>query len=130
VFLNRVLRRIFWPKRDEVTGEWRTLQDENIKYLYCSPNIIRIIKSRRMRWVGYVARMGRREVHTGFWWGNLSEKDNFGDPGVDGRIILRWTFRKWHVGAWTGSSWPRIGHVVDSCESGNEPSGSIKCGTS
>ena len=47
----------------------------------------------------------------GFWWGNLRERDYGGDPGVDGRIILRWIFRKWDVGVWTGSSWLRIGTV-------------------
>jgi hypothetical protein len=54
-----VLRRIFGPKRDEVTGEWRKLQNEELHYLYSSPNIVRVIKSRRMRWAGHVARMGR-----------------------------------------------------------------------
>jgi hypothetical protein len=58
VFENRVLRRIFGPKRDEVTGEWRKLHDEGLRYLYSSPSIIRIIKSRRIRWAGHVARMG------------------------------------------------------------------------
>jgi hypothetical protein len=57
---NRVLRRIFGPKRDEVTGEWRKLHDEELRDLYYSPSIIRIIKSRRMRWAGHVARMGER----------------------------------------------------------------------
>jgi hypothetical protein len=56
VFENRVLRRIFGPKRDEVTGEWRKLHDEELSDMYCSPSIIRIIKSRRMRWAGLVAR--------------------------------------------------------------------------
>jgi hypothetical protein len=57
---------------------------------YSSPNIIRVIKSRRMRWAGHVARMGgKREVHTGFWWGDLRERDDLGDPGGDGRIILK-----------------------------------------
>jgi hypothetical protein len=60
VFENRVLRRIFGPKRDEVTGEWRKLHNEELRDLYSSPNIIRIIKSRRMRWVGHVARMGEK----------------------------------------------------------------------
>ena len=53
--------------------------------------------------------MGKGEACTGFWWGNLRERDNMGDPDVDGRIILRWIFRKWAVGLWTGSSWLRIG---------------------
>ena len=58
VFENRVLRRIFEPKRDEVTGEWRKLHNEDLNNLYSSPNILRVIKSRRMRWAGHVARMG------------------------------------------------------------------------
>ena len=109
VFENRVLRRIFGTKRNEIKGEWRKLHNEELNDLYCSPNIVRVIKSRRMRWVGHVARMGRGEACTGFWWENLSERDHWGDPGVDGRIILRWILRKWGVGVWTGSSWLRIG---------------------
>jgi hypothetical protein len=60
VFENRVLRRIFGPKRNEVKGEWRKLHNEELHDLYSSPSIIRIIKSRRMRWVGLVARMGEK----------------------------------------------------------------------
>jgi hypothetical protein len=60
VFENRVLRRIFGPKRDEVTGEWRKLRNEELHDLYSSPSIIRIIKARRMRWAGHVARMGEK----------------------------------------------------------------------
>jgi hypothetical protein len=67
VFENRVLRRIFRPKRGEVTGEWRKLHNEELNVLYCSPNIIRVIKSRRIGWAGYVVSMGRRQLHTGFW---------------------------------------------------------------
>jgi len=64
VFENRVLRRIFGPKRNEVTGEWRKLHNEELNDLYCSPNIIRVIKLRRMRWTGHVARMvNRRSVY-------------------------------------------------------------------
>ena len=77
--------------------------------LYCSPNIVRVTNSRRIRWVGQVARMGeRRGVYR---WGNLRERDHLGDPGIEGRIILKWMFRKWDVGVWTGSSWLRIGTV-------------------
>jgi hypothetical protein len=64
VFENRVLRRTFGPKRDGVTGGWRKLHNEELNNLYSSPSIIRIIKSRRMRWAGHVARMGeKRNVH-------------------------------------------------------------------
>ena len=58
VFENRVLRRVFEPKRDEVTGEWRKLHNEELNDLYSLPNIVRVVKSRRMRWAGHVARMG------------------------------------------------------------------------
>jgi len=57
VFDNMLLRRIFGPRRDEVTGEWRRLHNEELNDLYCSPNIVRVLKSRRMRWAGHVARM-------------------------------------------------------------------------
>jgi hypothetical protein len=75
VFENRVLRRIFGSKRDEVTGEWKKLHNEEPNGLYSLLNIVRMIKSRRMRWVGHVAGMRMGEVCTGFWWGNLRERD-------------------------------------------------------
>ena len=65
VFQNKV-PRIFGPKRDKVTGEWREVHNEELNDLYCSPNIVRVIKLRRMRWAGHVARMGRRDVYVGF----------------------------------------------------------------
>ena len=75
--------------------------------LYCSPNIFWVIKSKRMRLAGHVACMG----DTGIWWGNLRKRDHLEDTGVDGKIILRWIFRKWDVGVWTGPSWLNIGTV-------------------
>ena len=59
---------------------------------------MRVIESRRMRWAGHVASMGRGEALTGFWWGNLRERDHWEDPDTDGSMILRWIFKKWDVG--------------------------------
>jgi len=67
VFENMVLRRIFEPRRDEVTGEWRRLHNEGLNDLYSSPNIVRVIKSRRMRWAGHVACLGEERGCTGSW---------------------------------------------------------------
>jgi hypothetical protein len=75
VFENRVLRRIFGPKRDEVTGEWRKLDNKELRDLYSSQSIIRIIKSRRMRWAGHVAGMGEKGTHIGYWWESQRERD-------------------------------------------------------
>jgi hypothetical protein len=96
-YQNRVLRTIFGPKRDEVTGEWRRLHNEELNDLYSPPNI-RVIKSRIVRWAGHVARRGRGEVHTGFWWVALREGDHLVDPGIDGKIILKWILKKWDGG--------------------------------
>jgi hypothetical protein len=103
VFENRVLRRVFGPKRDEVTGEGRKLHNEELNDLYSIPNIVRVVKSRIMRWAGHGARRGRGEVCTGFWWGSLRERNHWGDPDVDGRIILRWVLRKWE--GFVGNEW-------------------------
>ena len=84
MFENMVLRRIFGPRRDEVTVEWRRLHNEELNDLYCSPNIVRVIKSRRMRWAGHVARMGEERECIGSWWENRREGEHWGDLGVDG----------------------------------------------
>jgi len=102
MFGNMVLRRIFGPRSDEITGEWMRLHNEEINDLYCSPNIVRVIKWRRMRWAGHVARMGEERCCIGSWWGNRRERDHWGDVGVDGWIILGWICRRWDVGIWTG----------------------------
>jgi len=106
---SSVLRRIFGSKRDEVTEKWRKLNNEELNDVCYSSNIIRVIRSRKMRWDGYVACMGEIKMHIGFWWGNLRKRDHFEDPVVDWRIILRWIFRKWDGGAWNGLIWFRIG---------------------
>jgi hypothetical protein len=90
VFENRLLRKIFRPKREE-DGSWRKLHNDELHDLYSSPNIVRVIKSRRMRWAGHVALMGRGEVLTGFWLGGLKARDHWEDLGIGGRITLRWT---------------------------------------
>ena len=96
----RVPRRIFGPKRDEGTGEWRKLHNEEPNDLYYSPNIFREIKSRRMKWDGNVALWRKGDVRTGFRWRSLREGDHLEDPGVDGSIIFRWIFRQrfWGMG--------------------------------
>jgi hypothetical protein len=104
VFQNRVLRGIFGPRRDEVTGEWRKLHKEELHDLYSSPSIIRIIKSRRMRWAGHVAHMGEKRNGYSLLVGNPEGKRPLGRPGhgwmdniiKDGLV-------------WTGLVWPRIG---------------------
>ena len=107
MFENMVLRRIFGPRRDELTGELR-LHNEELNDLYSSPNIVRVIKSRRMRWTGHMARMG---VESGVYRvlvGKLEGKSHWGDLGVDGWIILGRIARRWDLGIWTGLGWPRI----------------------
>ena len=99
MFENRVLRVIFGSKRDEVTGEWRKLHNEELNDMYCSPYIVQMIKSRRMRFLGQVASLGEKRRLYKVLVGNLRERDHLEDPGIDGRIILRLIFRKRGVGA-------------------------------
>jgi hypothetical protein len=94
--------------RDEGNREWGKLQNEELNDLYPSPNTVWVIKL-RMRWEEHVASMGESRGVYRVWWGNLRERGHWGDPDVDGRIILKLIFRKWNVMAWTGSMWLRIG---------------------
>ena len=101
-FKNRVLRRVFGPKRDE-------LHNEELSDLYSLPNILGVLKSRRMRWAGHVAHMGEGRGVYRVLVGKLEGRHHWGDPDADGSIILRWIFRKWEGVVGTGWSWLRIG---------------------
>jgi hypothetical protein len=95
VFKNRVLRRIFGLKRDEVTGEWRRLHNKELSDLYSSPNITQMIKLRKMRWLGHVACTGdRRHAYRIFGRGHEGRR-SLERPGINVRIILRGSSRSW-----------------------------------
>jgi len=89
VFENRVLRRIFGPNKDEVTGEWRKLHNEELSDMYCSPNNFRVMKSRIMKWVVHVARMGERRVVYRALLGKPGGKRPHGRTGCRWVLILR-----------------------------------------
>jgi hypothetical protein len=95
-------------KSEEQSEEWRKLHNEELTDLYSSPNIIQVIRSRRMRWAGHVVRMGNRRGAYRVLVEKLEGKSHFEDTGEDGRIILKCIFRKWG-GALTGLIWLRIG---------------------
>jgi hypothetical protein len=107
MFENRVLRRIFGPKRDEVTGECRKLDNDllNDTRMYSLPSNVQVIKWRIVRWAGHVACMGESRVVYMVLVVQPVERDHLENPGVYGRKILRRIFRKWVAGAWTGSIW-------------------------
>ena len=93
---------------DKVTGEWRKLHNEVLSDLYSLPNVVWVVKLRRMRWAGMWRVWWRGEVCTGFWLAHLRERDHWADPDIDGRIIVSWIFRKWEGVVGTGWSWLRI----------------------
>jgi hypothetical protein len=92
VFENKVLRRIFGRKRNEVAGEWRKLHNEALRDLYSSPSIIRITKSRRIRWAGHVVRMGEKRNAYRLLAGKPEAKRPLGRQDVGGWPILKWIF--------------------------------------
>jgi hypothetical protein len=124
VFENRVLRRIFGPKRDEVTGEWRKLHNEELHNLYLSPDIIRQVKLRRMRWAGHVARMGEERKLYKVLMGKPEGKRPPGRPRRRWEDGIRMDLREIGLGVWIGFDWLRTGTGGGCRECGDEPSGS------
>jgi hypothetical protein len=106
VFESRVLRRIFVPERDEVTGEWRKLHIEELHNLYSSPDIVRQIKSRQMRWAGHVARIGEERKLYKVLVGKPKERDCSEDGG---RMGSEWIFGRLAWRVWIGFNWLRTG---------------------
>jgi hypothetical protein len=104
---NRVLRRTFGPKRDEVTGEWRKLHNEELNDLY-SPSTVQAIKSRRMRWAGHVARMGESR---GVYRVLVGKPEGIGRPRRKGEDNIKMDIQELGWGSWTGLIWLRIGTV-------------------
>jgi hypothetical protein len=102
VFENRVLRRIFGLKRDEVTGEWRKLHNEELQDLYSSPSIIRNMKERRMKWAGHVARMERRGTRIGCWCKSQRERGHYEDQDVGNNIRMDLLEVRWGDENWIG----------------------------
>jgi hypothetical protein len=100
---------MFGPKRDEVTGEWRKLHNEELRDLYSSPSIIRIIKPRRMRWAGHVARMREKRNAYRLLVGKPEGKRPLGRPRRRWWIILGWILEWWDGVMWAGLGWLRIG---------------------
>jgi hypothetical protein len=109
VFKNGVLRRTFGPKRDEATGEWRRLHNEELNDLCSSLNIIRVIKSRRMRWAGHVARMGEKRDAYRILVGRPEGRRPLGRPRRRWEDEIKMNLEEVGWGSWTGFSWLRIG---------------------
>jgi len=109
VFGKRVLRRIFGPKWDEVTGAWRKLNNEELRYLYPSPNIIRVIKSRRVRWEGRVACIGKKRGGYRILVGKPEGKRPLVRPRCRWEDNTKMVLQEVEWSAWTGLIWLRIG---------------------
>jgi hypothetical protein len=109
VFENRVLRRIFRPKRNEVTGEWRKLHNEELHNLYSYPDIIRQGKSRRMRWAGHVARMEEERKVYKVLVGKPEGKRPLGRPRRRCKMGSEWISARLVWGVWIGFEWLRTG---------------------
>ena len=124
VFENRVLRRVFGLKRDEVKGEWRKLHNEELNDLYSSPNIVWVMKSRRMRWVEHVAYMRERRGAYRVLVGKPEGKEPLGRPSHRWEDNIKIDLQEVGCG---DMDWIELAKVVGSCECGNKPSGFIKC---
>jgi len=119
VFENRVLRKIFGPRRDEVTGEWRRLHNEELNDSYSSPNTVRVIKSRRMRWAGHVARMGEERAVYRVLVGKAEGRRPLGRPRrrwadnirMDLQVV-GWVYRDWTGLAQDRDSWRTLVSAV------------------
>jgi hypothetical protein len=128
VFENRVLRRIFGPKRDMATEEWRRLHNNELYALYSSLNIVRLIKSRRLRWAGYVARMGERRGAYRVLVGKPEGRIPLGIHRCKWEDNIKWMFERLDGSHRLDQSGSGQGHVAGSCEYGDKPSGSLNCG--
>jgi len=129
VFENRVLRRVFGPKRDDVTGEWRKLHNEELNDLYSLPIIVRMVKQIRMTLAGHVARMGERRNVYSVLVGKPEGKRSLGRPRSSWENNIKIDLQEVRCG---GMDWIElaqdVSQVAGTCECGNESPGSIKCG--
>jgi len=127
VFENSVLRKIFGPRRHEVTGECRKLHNEDLNDLYSSHNIFLLIKSKRIRWAEHVVCMGEKRGVYEVLVGKPEGRRPIGRPRHRWEDNIKMDLQEVGCG---GMNWIELGQVMDTCKCDNEPSGSIKCGES
>jgi hypothetical protein len=125
---NRVLRRLFGPEGDEVTGKWRKLHNEELNSLYSSPNIIRVTKLRRMKWAGHVAHMRERRGTYRVLLGKPERKSPLERPRPRWKCNIRMELQEEGCGDVDCIDLGQDRDMLGTCEPGNEPSVSIKCG--